>query len=148
MSARHARHHHQPPAVEPVWPAVDDELLKVLPAVLRAVVRALGYARARDWLVDHGGVNVSVPLHRTEALGLEPEELTRLRVALAPHLDDNGRVAMPKADKLFQVARNAQIRKDRLNAASLTTLARQHRLTSRMICNICRDADDRQADLF
>lgn len=148
MTTRHTRHH-KPPAVEPlVWPAVDEELLKVLPAVLRAVVKALGYARARDWLVDHGGVNACIPLHRTAALGVAPDELARLRIALAPHLDDNGRVALPKVDKLFQIARNAQIRKDRRNAASLTTLARQHRLTSRMICNICRDGDDRQAELF
>lgn len=126
---------------------MDEELLKVLPAVLRAVVKALGYARAKEWLVDHGGVNVSIPMHRTEALGLAPAELARLRFALATHLDDTGRVAMPKADKLFQIARNAQIRKDRAHA-SLAALAHRHRLTSRMICNICREGDDRQIDLF
>lgn len=148
-----ARHLHRPPlpsapAVEPIdWPVVDEELLKVLPAVLRAVVRALGYGRARDWLVEHGGVNVSVPARRTTALGLEPGELARLRAALAPHLDDNGRVAMPKPDKLFQIARNAQIRRDR-DSTSLAALARKNRLTSRMILNICREGDDRQADLF
>lgn len=147
MTARHTRHH-KPTAVEPlVWPAVDDELLKVLPAVLRAVVRALGYARARAWLADHGGVNVHVPARHTPTLGLEPAEHARLAHALAPHLDDNRRVWCPKADKLFQLARNAQIRRDR-HQASIATLARRNGLSSRHILNICREGDDRQADLF
>ncbi len=140
--SRHRRHPQPTAATDLVWPVVDEELLKVLPAVLRAVVKALGYARARDWLVDHGGVNVSIPARRTQALGLEPDELARLRLTLAAHMDDNGRVAMPKADKLFQVARNAQIRKDR-SGASLSALARAHRLTARHVQNICREGDDR-----
>lgn len=146
MSVRHPRP--RPAAVAPTdWPAVDEELLKALPAVLRAVVRALGYGRARDWLAEHGGVNVSVPTRRTTALGLEPAELARLRAALAPHLDDAGRVWLPKADKLFILARNAQIRKDRA-ADSINALARRNRLSSRHILNICRENDDRQIDLF
>ncbi|WP_407059076.1 DNA-binding protein [Ralstonia syzygii subsp. celebesensis] len=129
------------------YPAVDEELLKTLPAVLRAVVRALGFGRARDWLTHHGGVNVSIPLYRTQALGLEPDELVRLRAMLAPHLDSDGRCWLPKADKLFIRVRDAQIRRDR-GQASINTLARRHHLSSRQILNICREDDDRQLDLF
>ena len=82
------RHRQTLPAVptperEDSFPAVDEELLKTLPPVLRAVVRALGFGRAREWLADHGGVNVSIPAYRTQALGLEPDELARLRITLA-----------------------------------------------------------------
>lgn len=129
------------------YPEVDEELLKTLPAVLRAVVRALGFGRAREWLADHGGVNVSIPTRRTQALGLEPDELARLRVTLAPHLDAAGRCWMPKADKLFIRVRDAQIRKDKSHA-SINALARRHSLSSRHILNICREGDERQFDLF
>ncbi|MET2524629.1 DNA-binding protein [Ralstonia syzygii subsp. celebesensis] len=129
------------------YPAVDEELLRTLPAVLRAVVRALGFGRARDWLTHHGGVNVSIPLYRSRALGLEPDELARLRAMLAPHLDSDGRCWLPKADKLFIRVRDAQIRRDRGNA-SINALARRHHLSSRQILNICREDDDRQLDLF
>lgn len=132
---------------EDSFPAVDEELLKTLPPVLRAVVRALGFGRAREWLSDHGGVNVSIPAYRTQALGLEPDELARLRVTLAPHLDAAGRCWMPKADKLFIRVRDAQIRKDRMHS-SINSLARRERLSSRQILNICREDDDRQYDLF
>lgn len=132
---------------EDSFPAVDEELLKTLPPVLRAVVRALGFGRAREWLADHGGVNVSIPAYRTQALGLEPDELSRLRVTLAPHLDAAGRCWLPKADKLFQRVRDTQIRKDRRHK-SISALAREHHLSSRQILNICREDDDRQFDLF
>jgi len=137
---------HQPPKPHQ-WPAVDDELLRTLPPVLRGVVMALGFVRARLFLVQHGGVNVSIPRHKTAALGLEQEELARLREALALHMDAAGRVWMPKADKLFNRARDTQIRKDRKNT-SISALARAHDLSSRHILNICREDDDKQFDLF
>lgn len=129
------------------FPAVDEELLKTLPPVLRAVVRALGFTRAREWLANHGGVNVVIPARRSHALGLDADELARLRVTLARHLDAAGRCWLPKADKLFIRVRDAQIRKDRMHT-SISNLARHHRLTSRQILNICRESDDRQYDLF
>jgi hypothetical protein len=129
------------------YPPVDEELLKTLPPVLRAVVRALGFGRARAWLADHGGINAAIPLYRTEALGLTREELARLRQMLAPHLDAAGRLWLPKADKLFQRVRDAQIRKDR-HHTSINTLARRNNLSSRQILNICRETDDRQFTLF
>lgn len=144
------RHSHKTRAVPEYvgeWPAADDELLKTLPPVLRAVVRALGFGRAREWLNDHGGVNVTLPSCRTYAQGLEPDELARMRVTLAPHTDDAGRCWMPKADKLFIRVRDAHIKQERLKA-SINTLARRHRLSSRQILNICREGDDRQFDLF
>lgn len=134
-------------AVASPLPAVDEELLKTLPPVLRAVVRALGFGRAREWLVDHGGVNVTIPQYRTEALGLSADELERLRAQLAPHLDAAGRVWMPKPDKLIIRVRDAHIRRER-STASIAALARRHRLSSRHILNICRADDDGQLDLF
>lgn len=129
------------------WPAVDAELLRTLPPVLVAVVRALGFGRAKSFLVKHGGVNVYVPKLRSAGLGLEREELFRLRETLKCHMDSAGRVWMPKPDKLFIRVRDAQIRKDRLRT-SINSLAHQNHLSSRHIQNICREGDDRQFDLF
>ncbi len=131
----------------PDLPAVDEELLRALPPIVRAVVRALGFGRARKFLADHGGVSVHIPKIKERALGLEPDELERLRLCLAIHIDANGRVDLPKADKLFQLVRNAQIRHDR-RYTSLRVLARQNHLTSRHIQNICREGDDEQLNLF
>ena len=132
------------PAADP--PQVDEELLRGLAPIMRAVVRALGFGRARKFLIEHGGVNVNIPKYKPRAFGLEPEELARLRVTLKPHLDDNNRICLPMVDKLWQQARNAQIRKDR-HHASIRTLARQNHLSSRQILNICREDDD-QLSLF
>lgn len=138
---------HQPP--QPLqWPAVDDELLRTLPPVLRGVVKALGFFRARQFLDRHGGINICLPKHSTKALSIAADELARLRVELAPHMDDDDRVWMPKPDKLFQLTRNMQIKKDRLEN-SISELALSYKLSSRQILNICRDEDDdRQFDLF
>lgn len=140
------------PDVEPLlikhqWPYVDEELLKTLPPLLRAVVKALGFGRASQWLRDFGGVNVYIPQVLEQAMDLEPEELARLRCLLEPHMDVKGRVSMPKADKLFIRRRDEQIRKDRPNK-SISALARSHNLSSRQIINICREVDERQFDLF
>lgn len=137
---------HQP-AKPLAWPAIDDGLLRTLPPVLRGVVMALGFMRAREFLGAHGGVNVSIPKHQSTALGLASDELARLRQALVLHMDAAGRVWMPKADKLFKRARDTQIRKDRANT-SISALARAHDLSSKQICNICRETDERQFDLF
>ena len=130
------------------WPEVDQSLLATLPPVLKAVVRALGFIRAQEWLRDHGGVNVHIPKLKTTALGLSADELPRLREALKPHLDANDRVSMPKADKLMQVHRNAAI----IATAHRESIARQARLydlSSRQITNIRRQADiGHQLDLF
>lgn len=131
------------------WPTVDAELLSLLPPVLKAVVRALGWSRAREWLKDHGGVNVPIPTYRTVALELEPDELARMRETLAPHMDAAGRVWMPKADKLLQLSRNECIRRGR-SVESISQQARIYNLSSRQITNIRRadEADDQQFDLF
>ncbi|MCL1860687.1 MAG: hypothetical protein FWG52_04025 [Proteobacteria bacterium] len=87
----------------PNLPMVDESLLELLPPVLRAVVRALGVNRAREWLIERGGRNVCVPLGRSGAVaqGLSREEAERMRLTLANHMDENGRVSFPKADKLI-----------------------------------------------
>lgn len=131
------------------FPAVDPDLLATLPPVLRAVVRALGYLRAREWLREYGGVNVNVPLRKERALGLEADELDRLREVLAPHLDALGRVWLPKADKLLALSRNASIRGE-AHKQSINAQARAYGLSSRQILNIRREENDEkpQFDLF
>jgi hypothetical protein len=133
------------------WPVVDPELLSLLPPVLKAVVKALGYVRARDWLEVRGGVNVNIPSQKDEALDLDRDELARLRITLEPHLDASGRVWMPKVDKLWQMTRNAAIcsTSDRY---SIRDQAHAYRLSSRQITNIRREGsaerNEEQLDLF
>lgn len=129
------------------WPVVDPELLSTLPPVLRAVVRALGFVRAKEWLQEHGGVNVKIPHHKEAALGLAADELSRMREALAPHMDADGRVWMTKADKLLQMSRNVCIQRGKLRE-SIRDQARTYGLSSRMITIIRGEEDDGQADLF
>ncbi len=131
------------------WPTVDSELLALLPPVLKAVVKALGYVRARDWLVERGGVNINIPARKTVAIGLEQDELERLRQMLAPHMDAAGRVWLPKPDKLWQVVRNTAIR-ETARQQSIRDQALQYRLSSRQITNIRSEADGNagQLDLF
>jgi len=129
------------------FPDVDPALLATLPPVLRAVVKALGFSRAQEWLRDYGGVNVHIPLKKSKALGLQDDELVRLRHMLQPHLDSNNRVTLPKADKLLAVHRNAAI----ISSASKESIAYQARLynlSSRQITNIRGKSDDGQLDLF
>ncbi len=130
-------------------PVVDPDLLATLPPVLRAVVKALGFARAREFLLEHGGVNVTIAKRHSRALRLQGDELARLRENLKPHLDSNDRVWLPKADKLLQMARNAQIRREAYDK-SIRDQARMYDLSSRQITNIRRenDGDTRQIDLF
>lgn len=129
------------------WPSVDVELLRTLPPVLGAVVRALGFGRAKEFLVERGGVNISIPKHRSAGLGLSDDELARLREALAPHMDAADRVWMPKPDKLFIRVRDEQIRREK-HRYSITAQARQHHLSSRHILNVRREGDDAQLVLF
>lgn len=132
------------------WPTVDAELLALLPSVLKAVVKALGYVRARSWLTERGGVNVKIPALKTVAIGLEPDELERLRHTLSPHMDADGRVWLPKPDKLWQHVRNAAIRKTSKDQ-SIRDQALQYRLSSRQITNIRSEDSDGNAgqmDLF
>jgi hypothetical protein len=130
------------------FPDVAPELLATLPPVLRAVVKALGFARAQEWLRDHGGVNIHLPQRKSKTLGLNPDELARLRVTLAPHLDASNRFTCPKADKLLAVHRNHAII---INAyrESIAQQARVYNLSSRQITNIRSMADTgTQMDLF
>ena len=134
-----------PSTPEPLPPPVADELLATLPAVLRAVVRALGLVRAQEFLGEHGGVNWNVPIHR-HGSALSAAELARLAQGLAPHMDENRRVWLPKVDKILRRARDAQIRRER-SYTSISQLAYRYRLTDRHILNVCRDNDDQKHDL-
>lgn len=131
------------------WPEVDPELLSTLPPVLRAVVRALGFQRAKDWLHLYGGININIPKQLERALDLEPDELARLREVLARHMDAAGRLWMPKADKLLRITRNQFIQR-RKAVESIREQSRLYGLSSRMITIIRTEMDEEkeQLDLF
>ena len=131
------------PATCPTLPADNEEMLRTLPPVLRAVVRALGLMRAQEWLRDYGGVSIILPQYRTDALSLTDAELQAMRETLAPHLDAAGRFWVPKADKIMIRARDEVIRRERPRT-SIRVLARRYRLSDRQILNICREDDPGQ----
>lgn len=118
------------------WPSVDEALLRTLPPVLRGVVRALGFGRARTFLELHGGTPVYMPKARSTKLQLDQSEFARLREALSPHLSASGFVCLPKSDKLFIRARNEQIRQERHNH-SVVELAKRYGLTTRQVQMVC-----------
>ena len=127
---------------------VSDEVLKLLPPVLKAVVGSLGFFRAKDFLLDYGGINVYVPLGKnTGKLKLSDEEFERFSQAVAPFVDDKRRLWLPKADKLLIHVRNRELRTAR-NNMSINELALRYRITRRHVLNICHETDDRQVDLF
>lgn len=129
-------------------PSIDENLLKQLPPVLRAVVKALGFSRAKEFLDTYGGVLVYVPKKQNAMFCLDTRETQRLLVLLEQHLDSSRRISFPKPDKLFIFARNLQIRIDK-ETCSITNLARKNKLTTRHIMNICRgDNSSPQFDLF
>lgn len=117
------------------WPAIDDDVLMTLPPVLRAVVRALGFGRAGEFLNAHGGLNVNIPKRKTFALGLDEPALQRLRITLQPHMDAAGRVWLPKPDKLFNIIRNRQIVNDKSHQ-TISAQVREFKLSNRQIMNI------------
>jgi len=134
--------------IDVTFPEVEQSLLDSLPPILRAIVKALGYARASEWLQDHGGVNIHIPLHKQKALGLDSDELARLKLVLQPHLDSNNRLSCPKADKLLAKARNACIINN-AHRESIAVQARMYKLSSRQITNIRGEAGNyQQVDLF
>lgn len=137
-SKRHARqpvHKDRSSPVPTHWPAVDDDLMRRLPPVLRAVVRALGFGRAREFLESRGGAPLWIPVQKEEALGLAADEMQRLKVVLEPHLTENRRVTLPKADKMFNHYRNEQIMRER-GTLTVREIAKAHGLTTRQVLNI------------
>lgn len=129
-------------------PLIDENLLKQLPPVLRAVVKALGFSRAKEFLDEYGGILLYVPKKKNAMFCLDTHETQRLLILLEPHLDSFRRISFPKPDKLFIFARNLQIRIDK-QKCSITNLARKNKLTTRHIMNICRDDESSpQFDLF
>ncbi|MCK9635977.1 MAG: hypothetical protein M0R41_06840 [Methylobacter tundripaludum] len=136
------------------FPAVDPALLTTLPPIARLVVKALGFARAQDWLRDYGGRNVYIPMEKTKALDLQEDELERLRFVLKPHLSankriesSNNRITLPKADKMLIMHRNAAIIRNK-NQESIAYQSRIYNLSSRQITNIRGKDNGGQLDLF
>lgn len=121
---------------------VDTELLAKLPAVLRAVVKALGLSRAKEFLIEKGGVNMNIPKKSTKNIGLSQEELDAMNRFLANHLDYSGRIYLPKADKLLILERNIQILDEHEHEhMSIRDLSLKYRLSSKQIMNICRKTE-------
>lgn len=117
------------------WPELEDDVLQQLPPVLRAIVKALGFARAKIFLDEFGGLPFKLPKVSDTKLGLMTDELKRLRVTLKPHLDADNRIALPKVDKLFAHVRNQAILEGK-DKDSITSQARQYNLTTRQVLNI------------
>lgn len=126
-----------------------EALRSTFPPVLRAIVGALGIVRAQEFLKQHGGTFVYLPKHDGSSLGLTLAELTLLREALADHLKNESKLALPKADKIFNVFRDIELRLNR-SRYTLNELAKMAGLSSRHVQNICRvvNADSSQDDLF
>ncbi|MFZ2449095.1 MAG: hypothetical protein WAW36_01055 [Methylovulum miyakonense] len=133
------------------------ELLKTLHPPLRAIITALGIARAQEFLFNHGGTFVKLPRADGSKLGLSNEELlalryqlhdVRLATGLSSHLSDDGCISLPKADKIFLKYRNFEIRAMR-GQLTLNQLAVKFDLTSRQVQNVLKggEAVD-QSDLF
>lgn len=129
----------------------EEERLRELPTVLRAIVRALGWERATEFLREHGGQPKAIPQCRARHLGLSAVEVARLNEELAVHLEYNSKrvIKLPKVDKIYLQTRNARI----LSAAqssSVSRLARDFRLTTRRIEQIKARAqnEDEQHNLF
>lgn len=117
--------------------AAETQFVNSLPPILKAVAKALGLVRAKEFLVEHGGTNMNIPKYRASNKGLSQEELEALNKNLENHMDYSGRIWMPKADKFFIYERNVQIRKDK-ESTSISELAKRYRLSSKQIMNICR----------
>lgn len=130
----------RPAAAVQQWPGVDDELVATLPPLLRAVVLALGFGRAREFLESRGGAPIWVPAIKTACWGLTPDEMARLRQVLEPHLTETRRITLPKVDKLFLKYRNEQIVRDR-GERTARDIAQTHALTTRQVLNIFRQAE-------
>jgi Mor family transcriptional regulator len=116
-------------------PDIDPDLLAIFPPVLIQVVRALGIVRAREVLHVHGGLNVNIAKHHSKSLGITDKELAELRRCLDGHMDVNGRVYMPKVDKLLSYARDEQIRRE-AGKKSIPQQARDFKLSVRQVMNI------------
>jgi hypothetical protein len=133
------------------------ELLKSLHPVLRAIITALGMARAQEFLLLHGGTYIKLPRQDGQRINLSDDELIALRYqlhdlrlgsGLQSHLSDEGCISLPKIDKIFLKYRNFEIRASR-GKMTLNELAVKFDLTSRQIQNVLRgnEAVD-QFDIF
>lgn len=114
---------------------IDPDLLAILPPVLIQVVRALGIVRAREFLLEFGGQNITLAKHHSRKLKVSDAELGRLRECLAGHMDHAGRVYMTKADKLINHFRDEQIRRE-VGHKSISQQVIEYKLCVRQIVNI------------
>ncbi|WP_051278450.1 Mor transcription activator family protein [Solimonas flava] len=127
--------------------------LAPLPPMLRRLVRALGLPATLQLLEARGGTRFYLGGERgrrdrhvlADIIGKEAAEAFYREFGGVPE------VTLPKADKIVQQTRDAQIRAD--TEHSLMELAVMYRLTSRQVQNIRRGHDarewqDRQPDLF
>lgn len=121
---------------------------RLLPPLLKRIVRAVGLPAALRLLKARGGTRYCVPVSPT---GLILEFMdSRQATALIRELGATEHVSLPKADKALLELRNAQIRLEYAAGDSLLTLALRYNLTTRHVLNIVRGTDreeDEAADL-
>lgn len=129
---------------KPIWPEVDDEVLKQAPPILRAIVKALGFGRASEFLQEHGGIPFVLPKVKETKAGLMADEIKLLRITLEPHLNSRNCVDLPKPDKLLAHLRNQEIVNSK-DKESITQQAYKFRLTKRQIQNL---RNEREPQLF
>jgi hypothetical protein len=114
--------------------------------MLRRLLRAIGIGGTTALLRWRGGCRLCLPQSP------ERSELSQyLTYAQAQGLiDEFGAgmwITLPKPDKLYIAARNAEIRSEHSNGDSLATLALRYGLTTRHITNIIASNDDQYADV-
>jgi len=96
-----------------------------------------GHETALALLSHYGGCHVCVPrhalpVHRLAAL-LGWQQFKQLCANYGGEI-----VAIPKATAARLAARNAQIKAERRNGATLSTIARRYDLTTRHVLTICK----------
>lgn len=114
--------------------------------MLRRLLRAIGIGGTTALLRWRGGCRLCLP---------QSPERSELRHYLTYSqaqglIDEFGAgmcITLPKPDKLFIAARNAEIRSEHLEGDSLATLALRYGLTTRHITNIIASNDDQYADV-
>lgn len=124
--------------------------------MLRRLIRAIGVGGTTMLLRWRGGCRLCLP-QKADRSELQRYLTFAQTQALIDEFGPGMAVTLPKPDKLYIAARNAQIRGEHAQGDSLTTLALRHGMTKRHIMNILgapdgdatANADDeRQTRLF
>lgn len=128
--------------------------LQLLTGQTRAIIQAVGYGPALALLRARGGTRIRVPRRGVDCSMLETTLGSRDAVLqLIAAFPDQDYLYLPKAKKIVAQLRDARIRDDRADGASINQLAIRYDLTASYIKVLLannRDDDDanREPDLF